>query len=68
MKNNDTTPATAETAKVVFDRKKAKRLRKSYQDALKEDAESFEFDDHHYTTGFAGYLLEYLEQQLETDR
>lgn len=49
---------------VEFDRDKRERLRRHYEQAVKEQKESFTFDGHELLVSYAKYLLEYLDTRL----
>lgn len=40
------------------------RLRKAHKKAIKDNKDSFIFENNEYVTRFAGYLLEYLDKKL----
>lgn len=50
--------------KIVFDIPKRDRLRKAYSDAVEQKLDQFTFEGHEYVTGYAKYLLEYLDMQF----
>lgn len=41
------------------------RFRMAQHKAMLVHLESFMFDDNQYNTGYAGYLIEYLEEQFK---
>lgn len=43
-----------------FNEKRAKELQKAYNAAVKEEKESFQFEQQEMVTKFAMYMLEYL--------
>lgn len=47
---------------VIFTEEKLKRFKKRYAEAVKKKEGSFTFDGHGYVTGYAKYLIEYLER------
>lgn len=51
------------TKMVTFTAEKRKRLQEAYDAAAKVGAETFTFNDAEYVTGYAKYLLEYLEMR-----
>jgi len=53
-----------EHSMVKFDRDKRERLRKHYEQAVKEQKISFTFDGHELLVSYAKYLLEYLDMRL----
>lgn len=52
------------TNEVVFTPSKLKELKELYQWAVEKEADGFAFDGHIYLTGYAKYLIEYLESQF----
>lgn len=52
------------TIMVSFDREKLERLKVSYGEAVRLNADSFRFDGNEYIVGYAKYLIEYLDSQL----
>jgi hypothetical protein len=54
----------SERSMVEFDRDKRERLRKHYEQAKKEQKESFMFDGRELLVSYAKYLLEYLDMRL----
>jgi hypothetical protein len=48
---------------MLIDTDTAKRLRKAYQQAVKEEKEAFEFEGNTFLTKYAYYLLEYLKME-----
>ena len=46
---------------IVWNRPKFERLKKAYAQAVEEEAEEFTFDSNVFVTGYAKYLIEYLE-------
>jgi hypothetical protein len=58
--------ATTQTDEISWDRTKLESFKKSYENASEE---AFRFEDegkeHEFTKGYAKYLIEYLEQELE---
>jgi hypothetical protein len=46
--------------KINFDLKKAKRLKRAYEEAVEVGAESFIFEGDEYLTSYAKYLLEFM--------
>jgi hypothetical protein len=51
---------------MTFDHARYLRLRKAYNAAVAEGAETFEFDGAEFYTPYAFYLLEYLRGVLRT--
>lgn len=49
---------------IAFTAGKRERLRKAYNVAVNDDADVFVFEDREYVTGYAKYLLEYLDLTL----
>ena len=45
---------------IEFTPEKAKRLKKAYEAAVKENKNSFIFEGNEFVTGYAKYVLEYL--------
>lgn len=54
----------SEKQSVVFDILKRERLRKAYNDAVEKRLDQFTFEGQEYITGYAKYLLEYLDMEL----
>lgn len=52
-------------ATVNFDKKLLKELKRKYTNAKKENLETFEFANQPLLTGYAKYLIEYLETKLK---
>jgi len=50
---------------VEFSREKTENLRTAYDEAVRTGAEVFEFEGLQLVTGYAKYLLEYLDGRLE---
>jgi hypothetical protein len=48
---------------MLIDTDTAQRLRKAYQQAKKENKETFEFEGNTFLTQYAYYLLEYLKMK-----
>lgn len=48
---------------MLIDTDTAQRLRKAYQQAKKENKETFTFEGHEFVTQYAYYLLEYLKME-----
>ena len=48
---------------IQFDSKLLKELKREYQKAVDENLESFMFHGHEFVTGYAKYLIEYLEME-----
>lgn len=40
------------------------RFRKAYNQAVKENKDSFTFDGNEFVTNYAKYLLQYLDQEM----
>ena len=49
---------------ITFDKDKTKRLHAAYDQAVATQAEIIEFDGLQMVTGYAKYLLEYLDNRL----
>lgn len=49
---------------IIFDRPKLKRLKKAYDQAVKENKTSFMFEGNELVVGYAKYLIEYLDSSL----
>lgn len=47
-----------------FDKDKLEELRKLYLNAVKEDKSSFKFEDKDMFTGYAKYVIEYLDSKF----
>jgi hypothetical protein len=54
----------SEQQMVEWDRPKRERLRKAYNEAVTEKRSQFTFEGNEYVTGYAKYLLEYLDTRL----
>jgi len=54
----------AQQEMISFDKEKLKMLKKDYQSAVDNNAESFVFDGHELLVSYAKYMIEYLEGQL----
>lgn len=52
---------------LLYDIAKKKRLRKAYHEAVKQKLNEFDFEGYTYVTGYAKYLLEYLDSELGND-
>jgi len=52
------------SSEVYFDLPMVKRLKTRYQQAIDNAEQDFIFENHEYVTGYAKYLLEYLESKL----
>lgn len=50
---------------IEFDREKIEILRTAYDEAVRTQAEVFEVEGMQFVTGYAKYLLEYLDGRLE---
>jgi hypothetical protein len=48
-----------------FDKTTYQRLKKEYQNSIKNNIEVFVFDGHEILTAYAKYLLEYLKSKFE---
>ena len=46
---------------ITWNLPKLKRLKQAYAQAVEEEAEEFTFDGNVFVTGYAKYLIEYLE-------
>lgn len=44
------------------------QLKKAYKNAVEKKAEQFTLDNKEYVTGYAKYLIQYLEMQKVKDR
>ena len=53
----------AET-RLMFDHPRLARFKQAYHQATTEQQEEFTFEGHKFFTGYAKYLIEYLETQL----
>lgn len=49
---------------IIFTPEKFKRLKKEYNKAMKENKESFKFENSEILTAYAKYLIEYLTNQF----
>jgi hypothetical protein len=49
---------------ITFDLAQAKRLKKAYDKAVANEVDQFEFEGLPWVTGYAKYLIEYLETQF----
>lgn len=54
-------------ADIAFNKAKLKELKRLYNIALKEGAESFKYEGHEILTSYAKYLIEYLTGRLNDD-
>lgn len=52
-------------AGVDFDLDKLQELKSSYENAVRENRDSFWFDNKQLLVSYAKYLIEYLEYQLK---
>ena len=50
---------------IIFTKPMLDRLKKLHAQAAKAGEESFMFDGHEFYTGYAGYLIQYLETKLK---
>lgn len=50
---------------ITFDEPKLKRLKESYQQAIKDKKDSFIFEGHELLTSYAKYMIEYLEDKFK---
>lgn len=57
-------------ATILWDAPKLKRLKAAYAEAFKTKTgnDTFMFDNHEFVLGYAKYLIEYLESQLQPAR
>ena len=53
------------TQMVTFDRRKAERLRRSYQRALDDGESTFVFQGHELLVAYARFMLMYLDERLD---
>jgi hypothetical protein len=53
------------TDEVMFDVPTYRRLQRAYAKAVRENKDLFEFDGRGWVTGYAKYVLEYLEDKLK---
>ena len=54
----------AKPDKVVWNKKKFGLFKRAYKKALNGKVHTFKFDQHEFSTSYAGYLVEYLEGQF----
>lgn len=50
---------------VTFDEEKLRRLKKAYDEAVKNQKDSFFFDGQEYLTSYAKYLIEFLTTKFK---
>ena len=49
---------------IIWDRTKRDEFAAAYKTAVDLELEQFTFDGHQFVTGYAKYLLQYLNQQM----
>jgi hypothetical protein len=60
MKNN----LGSSLERVTFDKPKLERLKKVYENARSDGAETFVFEGKEYLTDYAKFLIEYIEHKI----